>query len=191
VSSHADITGVLCEASRGSREAADRLLPVVYDELRRLARSHLEHERAGHTLQATALVHEAYLKLIDQTRVEWRNRAHFFAVAATAIRRLLIDHARERKRAKRGGGVEPLSLDEAMTISAGDESPDLVDLDDALTRFAQVEPVKARVVELRYFGGLTGRETAEVLGVDRRTIDRHWQYARAWLYHALTEDDRG
>jgi RNA polymerase sigma factor (TIGR02999 family) len=183
-SSH--LTVMLQEASGGSREAADRLLPVVYDELRRLAQSHMEREGSGHTLQATVLVHEAYLKLIDQTRVNWQNRSHFFAVAAKAMRRILIDHARRRNRHKRGGGAAKLSLDEALAVAVDSEDPALIDLDEALERLAALHPLKEQVVELRFFGGLTGEETAHVLGVDRRTVDRHWQFARAWLFRELT-----
>lgn len=169
--------------------AADDLLPVVYDELRRLAQSRMTQERGDHTLQATALVHEAYLKLVDQTRVVWQNRAHFFAVAAKAIRRILIDHARAKKSTKRGGDDVPLSLDDALTVPASQDDPglDFLALHSALEKLAQEDPVKEQVVELRFFGGLTGKETAEVLGVDPRTVDRYWKYARAWLYRELTE----
>jgi len=182
-----NLTQILHETSEGSREAADRLLPLVYDELRRLAQSRLANERAGHTLQATALVHETYLKLIDIEQVQWQNRAHFFAVAATAIRRLLVDHARARGRKKRGGGAIRLSLDEALTIAAEGPGTDLIELHEALERFADQEPERARVVELRFFGGLTGEEIAEVLGVDRRTVTRYWLHGRAWLYRELSE----
>ncbi len=180
---------MLHDASGGSRAAADELLPVVYDELRRLAQSRMADERGNHTLQATALVHEAYLKLVDQTRVVWQNRAHFFAVAAKAIRRILIDHARAKRSAKRGGDDAPLSLDDALTVpaSSGDPGLDFLALHTALEKLALEDSVKEQVVELRFFGGLTGKETAEVLGVDPRTVDRYWQYARAWLYRELTE----
>ncbi len=182
-----NFTQILHETSEGSREAADRLLPLVYDELRRLAQSRLADERAGHTLQATALVHETYLKLIDIDQMKWQNRAHFFAVAATAIRRLLIDHARSRGREKRGGEAVKLSLDEALTVAAEGPGTDLIELNEALERFALEEPERARVVELRFFGGLTGEEIAEVLGVDRRTVTRYWLHGRAWLYRELQE----
>jgi len=182
-----NVTRILHATSEGSRESADRLLPLVYDELRRLAQSRLANERAGHTLQATALVHETYLKLIDIEQVEWQNRAHFFAVAATAIRRLLVDHARSRGRDKRGGGAAKLSLDEALTIAAEGPTTDLIELHEALERFGRAEPVRARVVELRFFGGLTGEEIAEVLGVDRRTVSRYWLHGRAWLHRELKE----
>ncbi len=183
-----DLTQVLKDASGGSRTAADRLLPLVYDELRRLAQSRMAEERSDHTLQATALVHEAYLKLIDMDRVEWQNRAHFFALAAKAIRRILIDHARAKNRAKRGGGERNLSLDEALTIPAEGLDMNIVALHEALERFAEEEPIRAQVVELRFFGGLSGEEIAEVLGVDRRTVTRYWQHARAWLYRELQDD---
>jgi RNA polymerase sigma factor (TIGR02999 family) len=189
-----EITAVLERVSDGDPTAVDDLMPLVYDELRRLAESHLARERADHTLQATALVHEAYLKLVDQTRVQWRGRAHFFAVAAQAIRRILIDHARGRRRLKRGGGQARLSLDEALTIGH-DAETDLIALDDALEQFAAEHPDKAKVVELRFFGGLSNDDAAMVLDVSSRTVERHWRFARAWLYRALDEDgeakDRG
>lgn len=180
-----NVTRILQATSEGSRESADRLLPLVYDELRRLAQSRLANEREGHTLQATALVHETYLKLIDIEQVEWQNRAHFFAVAATAIRRLLVDHARARGRDKRGGEAAKLSLDEALNIAADGPTTDLIELHEALERFGRAEPERARVVELRFFGGLTGEEIAEVLGVDRRTVTRYWLHGRAWLHREL------
>ncbi len=181
-----DITRMLRDCGDGDDSVIDSLLPVVYDELKRLAESHLQRERPDHTLQATALVHEAYLRLVDQTRVEWRNRAHFFALAAKAIRRILIDHARGKKRDKRGGGRKALSLDSALTICQDETATDLLELDDALTRFAENDPGKARVVEMRFFGGLSNEETAAILGVTSRTVERHWQYARAWLYREMT-----
>lgn len=186
-----EVTQILQEASAGDRSAVDRLLPVVYDELRRLAQSHLARERPDHTLQATALVHEAYLKLIDQTRVKWQNRAHFFAVAAQAIRRILIDHARAKGRRKRGGDADRVSLDEVLTLSVEQPSTDLLALDEALTRLGAHEPQKAKVVEMRFFGGLTSEETAEVLGIGTRTVERHWQYSRAWLYRELAGGSEG
>jgi RNA polymerase sigma factor (TIGR02999 family) len=179
---------MLCEARGGDRAAFDRLLPLVYDELRRLAQARLRAERPDHTLQATALAHEVYLKLIDQSRVAWRDRAHFFAIAARAIRRILVDHARTRHREKRGGGARKLSLDEALTVPAAAPDTDLLALDEALERLASVEPEKAAVVELRFFGGLTAEETAEALGISLSTVERYWRYARAWLYDALRAD---
>ena len=183
-----DVTRLLGEASRGQRDALDRLYPLVYDELKRLAQSRLEHERPDHTLQATALVHEAYIKMIDQTRVEWQNRSHFFAIAAQAIRRILVDYARHRGRQKRGGGAKKLSIDDIMNLPDQAPSTDLVALDEAIARLAQDDPDKAKVVEMRFFGGLTTDETAAVMGVSSRTIERHWEYSRAWLYRALTSD---
>lgn len=161
---------------------------MVYDELRALAESCLQRERHGHTLQATALVHEAYLRLIKQEEVEWRNRAHFFAIAAQAIRRILVDHARGRQRAKRGGDRERVTLDEDVAITP-DRDLDVVELDEALEKLAQLNQRQARIVELRFFGGLALREVAEVLGVSPRTVDGDWCMARAWLRRELRRDE--
>ncbi len=180
-----DVTQLLNRLAAGGGIGADKLLPLVYDELRRLAATHLQNQRPDHTLQATALVHEAYLRLVDQTRVEWQSRAHFFAVAALAIRRILVDHARARDCQKRGGQHQKLSIDAAPTISAEAPGSDLLALDEVLERFSHVHPDKARVVEMRFFGGLTTAETAAVLGVTTRTVERYWEFARAWLYRAL------
>lgn len=180
----AAITRLLEEIRSGDDRAADRLLPLVYDELRRLARTYLREERPGHTLQATALVHEAYLRLVDQTRVQWQGRAHFFAVAAQAIRRVLVDHARGRGREKRGGNAPRLSLDEVIEVGAAPDT-DLLELNRVLEALAEQHPIPARVVELRFFGGLTSEEAAEVLGSSTRTVERQWQFARAWLYREL------
>lgn len=182
-----EITRLLNDAGSGQGDAVERLYPLVYDELRRLAQSQLAGERAGHTLQATALVHEAYLRLVDQTRVEWKNRSHFFAIAAQAIRRILVDYARRRGRKKRGSGAVHVPLDDLMNIPDGGPSTDLVALDDALERLAVENGERARVVEMRFFAGLTAGETAHVLGVSTRTVERHWQFARAWLFRALSE----
>ena len=182
----AEFTRMLRDAGEGDHAAADRLLPVVYDELRRLAESHLRRERPDHTLQATALVHEAYLRMVDQRAVEWRGQAHFFALAAQAIRRVLIDHARKHRSAKRGADRKKFSLDESLTLSNEETATSLVALDEALHRFAQRQPDRARVVELRFFGGLTIEDTARTMGVTTRTVERHWQYARAWLYRDIT-----
>jgi len=189
--SEADVTRMLHEAAAGRRGAVDRLVPLVYDELRRLAQSHLSRERPDHTLPATALVHEAYLKLVDQTRATWVDRAHFFALASQAIRRILVDHARGRGRARRGGGTPRLPLEAADRVAAELPHPDLVALDRALARLAQVHPEKARVVELRFFGGLAVDEIAEVLGFSRSTAERAWRFARAWLYRELVERGEG
>jgi RNA polymerase sigma factor (TIGR02999 family) len=159
----------------------DELLPLVYAELRQLASSYLRRERQGHTLQPTALVHEAYLRMIDQTQAHWQNRAHFFGVAAQMMRRILIDHARAQQADKRGGEFQKLSLDENIDVS-GNRADELVALDDALKRLAEIDPQKSRLVELRFFGGLSVEETAEVLGVSAPTVKRHWRMAKAWLY---------
>jgi RNA polymerase sigma-70 factor (ECF subfamily) len=165
----------------------DDLMPLVYDELRQQAAGRLRREREGHTLQTTALIHEAYIKLIDQSDVRWQNRAHFFAIASQAMRRILIDHARTRQREKRGGANEDIPLDAFVLDVAGPEkSMDLVALDEALTRLAGYDERQARIVELRYFGGLEIEETAEVLGVSPATVRRDWSFAKAWLKNELT-----
>jgi RNA polymerase sigma-70 factor, ECF subfamily len=188
----ADVTALLLAWGAGDRAALDRLLPAVYAELRRQARRALRREAAGHTLQPTALVHEAYLRLVDQRQARearWESRGHFFAVAAQAMRRILVDHARARRRAKRGGGGVALTLSDADTpdglAGAAAAGVDPIDLDDALTRFAAVDPAKARLVELRYFAGLSVPEAAEALGVSRATAGREWVVARAWLRREL------
>jgi RNA polymerase sigma factor (TIGR02999 family) len=180
-----DVTQLLKECGDGKPEALDRLLPAVYDELRRLADSYLRRERADHTLQATALVHEAYLKLIDQHSVNWQNRAHFFGVAAQLMRRILVDHARRHLREKRGGQRQKLSLDEAVSW-AEEREVDLVALDDALNELAKFDERKSRLVELRFFSGLSIEETAEVLGIAPSTVLRDWSLAKAWLYNQIT-----
>ena len=178
---------MLIKLSDGNRETLDDLLPLVYDELKRMAAGYLRRERVDHTLQPTALVNEAYLKLVDQTRVSWQNRAHFFGVAAQVMRRLLIDHARSHNAEKRFGGLEKLQLDENID-KAIEMSDDLIALDDALTTLAKVDAPMAKLVELRYFGGLTFEETAEVLGVSVITVKRHWKLARSWLYGQLNKE---
>ncbi len=185
MASRSEVTQVLKDASGGSRAAVDQLLPLVYGELRRMAQSLLKSERPDHTLPATALVHEAYLRLIDQEQVDWQNRAHFFAVAAQAIRRILVDHARARSRKKRGGGQPMLSLDHALTIAENAPSTDMLALDMAMTKLAQQSPGKVKVIELRFFGGLTTAETAAVLGISTSSVERHWEFARTWLYREL------
>lgn len=179
-----DVTSLLVASSKGDQEALNQLLPLVYDELRRLADRYLHRERSDHTLQATALVHEAYLRLIDQ-KVSWANRAHFFGVAAEMMRRILIDHARSRQAAKRGSGGIKLSLDDVLEIT-DERAADLIALDDALKALAEFDPQKARVVELRFFGGLSIEETAAVMGLGTATITRQWRLAKAWLYHELS-----
>jgi len=179
-----NVTHLLVQMSGGDQAAAGRLLPVIYQELRALAGSFLGAERPDHTLQPTALVHEAYLKLVGQTQVTWANRAHFLAVAASAMRRILADHARRHRAAKRGGAWHKITLDEAVAPDAG-RNLDLVDLDEALAKLASLDQRKSRVVELRFFGGLTNPAVAEVLGVSRKTVADDWTVARLWLRREL------
>lgn len=183
-----DVTQALREVSAGDREAFEKLMPLVYDELRRLAVRYLRRERPDHTLQPTALVNEAYLRLVDQTRVNWKNRAHFFSISAEIMRRILVDYARSRKAEKRGGSAEKLPLEEAISLS-DEMDVDLIALDDALSDLARLDPLQSRVVELRFFGGLTLEETAEVLSLSRSTIEREWLTAKAWLYVQLSSQD--
>ena len=182
-----NITELLQEWSNGKAEVLEKLMPLVYDELRRQASQFLSKERQGHTLQATALIHEAYLKLIEQREVEWQNRNHFFAIASTAMRRILVDYARERHREKRGGSAENLAIDDALQISSSEKSIDLIALDEALNRLAKLSARQARVVELRYFSGLSNDETAEVLGVSNATIRNDWNIARAWIKQEISK----
>lgn len=181
-----EITQMLREWSGGRREAMDKLMPLVYTELHRQAARYLRRENKGHTLQTTALIHETYLKLIDQRDVEWQNRAHFFAIAAQAMRRIMVDYARTKRREKRGGGDEKLSLEAAMSVAVEESSVDLIALDEALTRLAEIDSEQARLVELRYFSGLSLEETAEALHISRATAAREWNVARAWLRRELT-----
>ncbi len=183
----ADVTQLL-EMLRSTPGASDRLYARVYDELKGIAHRQLARERSDHTLQTTALANEAYLKLVDQTRCDWQNRAQFFAIASRAIRRILVDHARGRGRLKRGGGQPNLPLEYADPIAAPDPATNLVALDEALTRLKEKDPLKCEVVEMRFFGGLDNKEIAEVMGVSSRTVERHWRYAKAWLYRFLTND---
>jgi RNA polymerase sigma factor (TIGR02999 family) len=179
-----EITQQLIAWSKGDATALERLIPAVYQELRHMADRYLRGEGAGHSLQPTALVHEAYLRLIDQTQVEWQNRAHFFGVAAQMMRRILVDHARSKHREKRGGHAPTLSLNEAVYFTH-ERAAELVELDDALQLLADVDARKSRVVELRYFGGLTVEETAQVLDIAPNTVIRDWNMAKAWLYQQL------
>jgi RNA polymerase sigma factor (TIGR02999 family) len=179
-----DVSRLLIAWSNGDEEALEQLMPLVYEELRRLAHRHLGRERAGHTLQTTALVHEAYLRLVDQKEVRWQNRAHFFAVAAQMMRRILVDYARSRRFAKRGGGAQPVSLDEAMVVS-NERAADIVALDEALNALAEFDERKSRMVELRFFGGLSIEETAEALRVSPGTVMRDWTLAKAWLQREM------
>jgi RNA polymerase sigma factor (TIGR02999 family) len=183
--SSSNVTQMLQKWGNGDREAFDKLLPIVYEELRRQAARYLRRERPGHTLQTTALIHEAYLRLIDQRSVRWQNRAHFFAISAQLMRRILVDHARSRQAAKRGGSNIKLPLEEEMIASAGREV-DMVALDEALERLAAMDPQQSRVVELRFFSGLSVDETAEVLGVSTRTVKRDWNVAKAWLRREIS-----
>jgi RNA polymerase sigma factor (TIGR02999 family) len=179
-----DVSVLLRAWSGGDPAALDQLAPIVYDALHRLARRYLRGERRDHSLQTTALVHEAYLRLVDHTRMEWQDRAHFFAVSAQVMRRILVDHAR-RRNVKRGHGLRRVSLEEA-TMVGGQRPADLAALDDALTLLAERDPRKAQVVEMRFFGGLSVEESAEVLGVSPVTVMRDWRTAKAWLYRELT-----
>lgn len=176
---------MLLDWGRGSnQEVLSKLMPLIYDELHRLASRYMNKERVDHTLQTTALVHEAYVRLIDQKKVQWQNRAHFVGIAAQLMRRILIDHARGHQYAKRGGGARKVSLDEAPPIAV-QKATDLLALDDALKRLAATDPRKSQVVELRFFGGLTIEETAEALKLSPKTVMRDWDVAKAWLYREL------
>ena len=178
------ITDLLLQIRGGNSEAMDRLLPLVYQELRRIAHRQLQGERPGHTLGTTGLVHEAYLKLVDQTRVDWRDRGHFFRAAAGAMRRLLVDYARGYRALRRGGGLQRISLGEDVAVVEQGEM--LVALDEALERLAGLNERLSQVVECRFFGGLTEQETAEALGVTTRTVERDWAKARGWLHRELS-----
>jgi RNA polymerase sigma factor (TIGR02999 family) len=179
-----DVTDLLLRWSAGDRTAFEQLTPVIYDDLRRMARALLGQERPGHTLSATALVHEAYLKLVDQRRVQWQNRAHFFGAAAHIMRRVLVDHARAKASLKRGGSVPKVAIDEGAALVNG-LSEDILDLDAAINALAEVDSRKAQVVEMRFFAGMTSEETAEALRVSVGTVDRDWTLARAWLIKAI------
>ena len=181
----AEVTRLLRAWSDGDTGALDQLTPIVYDELRRLAARYMGRERPSHTLQTSALINEAYLRLVDAQAVRWQNRSHFFGVSAQVMRRILVDFARARRNLKRGGGAPPLSLDEAM-VSVPERSADLLALDEALERLAALNPRQSRVVELRYFGGLTEEEVAEALSISPRTVRNDWGLARAWLYRELS-----
>jgi RNA polymerase sigma factor (TIGR02999 family) len=182
------ITGILLRWSEGDEHALDALIPLVYADLRRVASYHLRGERPGHTLQPTALVNEAYIKLAAWRKIQWQNRGHFFAVAAKAMRRILVDHARDRLRKKRGGGVTIVPVDEAL-VSAPEQGVDIMVLDECLKRLASVEERKAKVVELRFFGGLANDQIAEVLHIAPNTVMRDWNYAKAWLNRCIEGSD--
>ena len=185
--SNPDATQILKEWSEGDKDATARLMPLIYEELRRRAAEYLRHERPDHTLQATALVHEAYLKLIDQNRVDWKSRAHFCGVAAQLMRRVLLEHARGHNAEKRGGKLEKLYLDETHEL-LDERAPDLIALDDALKSFTSTYPREGEVVELKFFGGLAANEIAEVLDVSQKTVLRDWNFAKLWLRRELAGD---
>src|SRR2546422_5832457 len=188
-----EVTQLLIQWSNGDKAALDKLMPLIYSELRQVARHYMSRERPGHTLQTTALVNEAYVRLVNRKGVHWQNRAHFFAIAAQLMRSILVDHARSHAYAKRGGGARKIALDEALAVSQ-QRAADVVALDDALKRLAEIDPQQSRIVELKFFGGLTIEETAEVLGLSPATIKREWSTAKAWLYHELSassERDEG
>src|SRR5215471_4690626 len=182
------LTQLLSAWSEGDKAALEQLMPMVYQELHRLAARHLAHERPGHTLQTTALVHEAFLRLTDQKRVRWQNKAHFLGIAAQMMRRILVDYARGRRYAKRGGGAPMVSLQEASEVFV-EKAADLIAVDDALTRLSELDARKGRVVELRFFGGLTVEETAEALQISPNTVLREWATAKAWLHRELSAPD--
>jgi RNA polymerase sigma-70 factor, ECF subfamily len=188
-SSTGDITYLLNRLANGDQQAAAQLVPLVYDELRRLAVRRLRHERPNHTLQATALVHEAYMKLAAQRGARWQNRAQFFAVASQAMRRILVDYARTQQRTKRGGKQLRVTLEEVCVVSP-EISEEILAVDESLARLEQLDPRQARVVELRYFTGLNTEEAAEALGISAKTVTREWNVARAWLYADLKESNR-
>lgn len=181
-----EVTQLLADWGKGDRSALDKLFPLVHSELRRIAQRQMSQERPGHTLQATALVNEAYLKLAGQQGFDWQNRAHFFAVCAQVMRHILIDHARAHARDKRGGGAVKVSLNDALVV-AEDQASHFIALDEALRGLESLDPQKGKIVELRYFGGLSVDEAAEVMNLSPRTVRREWQRAKAWLYRMMTE----
>ncbi len=181
-----DVTQLLEDWRQGDEDALSELMQLIYDELHQLAASHLRRERSDHTLKTGDLVHETYLRLVDQKRARWQNRAQFFGIAATMMRRILVNHAHRHLTAKRGRGARKLSLDEAVTLSA-ERAPELVALDDALQSLAAIDPQQARIVELRFFAGLAREDIGEVLGISPATVTRKWRMARAWLYRSLAE----
>ena len=184
-----DVTRLLADVQNGRPDAAPQLIPLVYDELRRIARQQMRSERSDHTLQATALVHEAYFRLVNQRERTWQNRTHFIRIAAQVMRRLLIDHARARRTAKREGGLQRVPLEDPLLLSEA-QSEELLALDEALERLAELDERQSRVVELRFFGGLSVEETAEALGIAPRTVKRDWLVARAWLHRAMKKSGR-
>ncbi|HEV8482309.1 MAG TPA: sigma-70 family RNA polymerase sigma factor [Blastocatellia bacterium] len=180
-----EVTQLLIAWSNGDHAALDKLIPLVYDELRRLARGYMRREKQGHTLQTSALIHEAYLRLVDQKNLQLQNRAQFFGFASQVMRRILVDHARSRSRIKRGGGAQMVSLAEQAVIS--NDVAEVIAVDDALKNLAEMDPRKAQIVEMKFFGGLTNEEIAEVLRVTTRTVEREWRKAKAWLHRAISK----
>ena len=183
-----EVTELLRQWRNGDKEALQKLTPLVYDELHRLAHQYIRRERPGHTLQTTALVNEAYLRLVEQKDVEWQSRAHFFAVSAQVMRHILVDYARQHSSAKRGGNAERVTLDDKATVSR-ERASELVALDEAMQALEEIHPRRSQVVELRYFGGLNNKEASEVLKVSEATIERDWRFAKAWLYRELSSND--
>jgi RNA polymerase sigma factor (TIGR02999 family) len=183
-----NVTQLLIDWRGGNNDALNQLMPLVYDELRGLAKRYMRRESASHTLQTNALVNEAYLRLVNQQNVDWQNRAHFFAIAAQVMRHLLVDHARSKQYAKRGGGAQQITLDEGLAVTDGNQV-ELLALNQALERLDAIDSRKSKIVELRYFGGLSAEETAEVLGVSEITIKREWAKAKAWLFRELSQSD--
>ena len=183
-----EVTQLLLAWREGDEAALEKLLPLVYDELHRLAARYMRRESPGHTLQTSALVNEAFIRLIDQQQVHWQNRAHFFGIAAQLMRRILLDHARGQARGKRGGGVHRVSFDEGAIVSE-QRAAELIALDDALNALAAFDSRKSRIVELRFFGGLSNEEVTEVMGMSLRTVEREWRKAKAWLHHAISEGE--
>jgi RNA polymerase sigma factor (TIGR02999 family) len=179
-----EVTELLTAVRDGDRDALDRVMSLVYDEMRKIAAWHLKRERPDHTLQPTELVHEAYMRMVQRESRNWENRAHFLGVATQAIRRILVEHARARAREKRGGGAIRVTLSEGLAADQAIDV-DMLALDEVLTRLGEEEPIEQKIVELRFFGGLTEEETARVLGVGRRTVARHWAFAKAWLYREM------
>lgn len=182
-----EVTQLLIEWSNGDKAALDKLIPLIHEELRRLAHHYMSRERPGHTLQTTALVDEAYVRLVNRKDVHWQNRAHFFAISAQLMRSILVDHARSHAYTKRGGGARKISLDETMIVSQ-QRAAEVIALDDVLKELASFDPQQSRIVELRFFGGLTIEETAEVLNLSPATIKREWSTAKAWLYRELSKE---
>jgi len=185
-----EVTELLADLCRGKQNVAPKLVPLVYEELRRLARHYMRQERSDHTLQTTALIHEAYLRLVEQRDTNWKSRTHFFAMAAQLMRRILIDYARASQTAKRGGNAETVSLDEEPMVFSQARSGELIALDEALTRLAHLSPRQSQIIELRFFGGLSVEETADVMQIAPRTVKRDWSVARAWLHREVRSTNR-